>query len=100
MNTNVDKTLERAEKMQKDMHQTIDSLRESIKNDERYKKLNVSNDIHSAIIKIITEAYGYGNEDGYGNLYNSEFAGEDKSKQLHIEGLDNAINKIVEKYNI
>jgi hypothetical protein len=54
--------------------------------------------MHSILIKVITEAYRIGYDDGYADIYNAEYVGEDKSKLMPIEGEEKVVSELLKKY--
>jgi hypothetical protein len=66
--------------------------------DNTDKKLHISDVMNSILVDLIKEVYQRGYDDGHAEIYNAEFVGEDKSKIIEIEGLDNILNDVVRKY--
>jgi len=66
--------------------------------DNTDKKLHISDVMNSILVDLIKEVYQRGYDDGHAEIYNAEFVGEDKSKLIEIEGLDNILNDVVKKY--
>jgi len=62
------------------------------------KELSISVVMHSILVKVITEAYRIGYDDGYANIYNAEFVGEDQSKLMPIEGEEKVVSELLKKY--
>lgn len=70
----------------------------STKLDNTDKKLHISDVMHSILVKVITEAYRNGYDDGYAHIYNEEFVGKDQSKLMHIEGEEKVVSELLKKY--
>lgn len=68
------------------------NIAEQIKNGSKPDVMN------SILVDLIKEVYQRAYNDGYAEIYNAEFVGEDKSKLIETEGLDNILNDVVKKY--
>ena len=71
---------------------------EESKLEAQREQLDIPVVMHSILVNAITEAYRRGYDDGYANLYNAEFVGEDQSKSLPIEGEDAVVSGLFKKY--
>lgn len=72
--------------------------KEESKLEAQQEQLDIPVVMHSILANIITEAYRQGFDDGYANIYNEEFVGEDQSKSLPIEGEESVISGLLKKY--
>jgi hypothetical protein len=71
---------------------------EESKLEAQQEQLHIPVVMHSILIKVITEAYRIGYDDGYADIYNAEFVGEDQSKLMPIEGEEKVVSELLKKY--
>lgn len=62
------------------------------------EQLDIPVVMHSILTNAITDAYRRGYDDGYANIYNAEFVGEDQSKSLPIDGEESVVSELIKKY--
>ena len=53
---------------------------------------------YSAFDGMIKEIYQIGFHDGYAELFNEDYVGEDTTKKVEIQGIDKTILQIRKKY--
>ena len=71
---------------------------EESKLESQQEQLHIPVVMHSILVKVITEAYRIGYDDGYANIYNAEFVGKDQSKLMPIEGEEKVVSESLKKY--
>jgi hypothetical protein len=71
---------------------------EESKLEPQQEQLDIPVVMHSILVKVITEAYRIGFDDGYADIYNAEIVGTDKSQLMPIEGEEQTISGLLKKY--
>ena len=71
---------------------------EESKLEAQQEQLHIPVVMHSILVKVITEAYRIGYDDGYADIYNAEFVGVDQSKLMPIQGEEKVVSELLKKY--